>query len=178
MLKTKYRRKNGTARKSLMNVRSFEKHSTRHGVAARQRGAVLVMALVILLVMTLLGVTIMRTSSLEEKMAGNMQTVSRAIDVAESCLNNAYETNALDRNTLKVGDMITSSTPVVVGSYSAKVTTKYLQNAHPPRADGPSASSAGNDVAYYQITCVGNAGAAGVSATVANGLYQQRGGGS
>ena len=53
------------------------KHATGYA-AAKQRGAVLVMALVILLVMTILGVTVMNTASLESTMAGN--TVFRSSD--------------------------------------------------------------------------------------------------
>ena len=49
-----------------------------------QRGAALIMALVILLILTILGVTAMSTSSLEQKMAGNIQDLTRAFQAAES----------------------------------------------------------------------------------------------
>ena len=39
----------------------------------QQRGAVLIISLIMLLVLTLLGVTSMRTTILEEKMAGNLR---------------------------------------------------------------------------------------------------------
>ena len=42
------------------------------------------MALVILLILTILGVTAMSTSSLEQKMAGNIQDLTRAFQAAES----------------------------------------------------------------------------------------------
>lgn len=50
----------------------------------RQSGAALVMALVILLVLTLLGISAMRTSSLEQLMAGNVQEMMRAFEAADS----------------------------------------------------------------------------------------------
>jgi type IV pilus assembly protein PilX len=53
---------------------------------ATQRGAVLVVGLVILLVMTLIGVTAMRATGLEEKMAGNMRDRNLAFQAAESGL--------------------------------------------------------------------------------------------
>ena len=59
-------------------------------IAKSQHGAALVMALVILLILTLLGVTAMGTSSLEEKMAGNIQEATRAFEAGESGLNQAF----------------------------------------------------------------------------------------
>jgi len=52
----------------------------------KQRGAVLVMSLIILLVMTVIGVTSMQVTVLEEKMAGNMRNRSLAFQAAESAL--------------------------------------------------------------------------------------------
>ena len=55
----------------------------------RQRGAVLIVSLFILLLMTLIGVTSMSTTSLEEKMAGNMRDKNIALQAAESALDDA-----------------------------------------------------------------------------------------
>jgi Tfp pilus assembly protein PilX len=154
-----------------MNIRPPLKYPTRPNPAARQHGAVLVMALAILLVMTLLGVTVLRTSMLEEKMAGNMQTANRAINVAESCLENALETGAPDRNTLAHPGETVNSAAIPLGAYSGSVTSKYVQRASPPRSAGSNAFSATAKARFYQITCTGNAGAAGVSATAAKGIY-------
>ena len=54
-----------------------------------QSGAVLVISLIILLIMTLLGVTAMGTTTLEEKMAGNMRDRNVALQSSESALINA-----------------------------------------------------------------------------------------
>lgn len=56
-----------------------------------QRGAALIVALTILIVMTLIGVTSMRTTTLEEKMAGNLQDRNRAFQAAETALRDAEE---------------------------------------------------------------------------------------
>ena len=62
------------------------------GVAGRcppghyQQGAVLVISLLLLLIMTLIGVTTMSTTSLEEKMAGNMRDKNVALQAAEAAL--------------------------------------------------------------------------------------------
>ena len=58
-------------------------------VPAAQRGMALVMALVILLILTILGITAMTTSSLEEKMSGNTQEQTRALQTAESGVSQA-----------------------------------------------------------------------------------------
>lgn len=52
----------------------------------RQKGAVLVVSLMILLVLTLIGVTAMTTSTLEERMAGNLKDVNLAFQASESAL--------------------------------------------------------------------------------------------
>mgnify|MGYP006303221149 CR=1 FL=1 len=51
-----------------------------------QRGAVLVVSLLLLTVVTLLGVTSMRTTVLEQRMSGNMQDRDRAFHPAEAAL--------------------------------------------------------------------------------------------
>lgn len=51
-----------------------------------QRGAALIVALVFLLLLTLLGVTAMGTTSLEEKMAGNLKDKDLAFQAAETAL--------------------------------------------------------------------------------------------
>lgn len=51
-----------------------------------QRGAVLIVALILLAVLTMLGIAAMSTTSLEEKMAGNTQEGTRAFQIAETGL--------------------------------------------------------------------------------------------
>lgn len=52
----------------------------------RQRGAVFIVGLIVLLVMTLLATTAMRSSLLEERMTGNTQDSSVAFQAAEAAL--------------------------------------------------------------------------------------------
>jgi len=56
------------------------------GKSGAQRGAILIVSLIILLLMTLIGTTGMQTASLEEKMAGNMRDRNLAFQAAESAL--------------------------------------------------------------------------------------------
>jgi type IV pilus assembly protein PilX len=63
----------------------FENSSRRfHGV--RQRGAVLVTAMLLLLVLTIIGVTAMQMSRMQERMAGNTRDVNLAFQAAEGAL--------------------------------------------------------------------------------------------
>ncbi|HYA37979.1 MAG TPA: PilX N-terminal domain-containing pilus assembly protein [Candidatus Methylomirabilis sp.] len=63
--------------------------SAPHPVDGRQRGMALVFALVVLLILTILGVSSLRTSSLEQLMAGNTQEQTRALEAADSGLSRA-----------------------------------------------------------------------------------------
>lgn len=56
----------------------------------RQRGAVLIVGLIMLAVLTLLGLAGMSTTSLEEKMAANTQESTRAFQIAETGLASAF----------------------------------------------------------------------------------------
>ena len=52
----------------------------------RERGALLIVALVFLVIMTVLGVTAMRTTTLQERMAGNVRDSNLAFQSAEAAL--------------------------------------------------------------------------------------------
>lgn len=62
----------------------------------RQQGSVLILSLIILLVLTMIGVSSMSSSSLQEKMAGNFREREIAFQAAEAALANG-EQFALDQ---------------------------------------------------------------------------------
>ena len=57
-----------------------------HFPRQRQQGAALLMGLVLLLIMTLLGISSMRSTTLQERMAGAMHDQNLALQAAESAL--------------------------------------------------------------------------------------------
>lgn len=59
-------------------------HGTK--LTSRQKGVVLITGLIFLVMMTLLGVTAMQTTMLEEKMAGNLRDENLAFQAAEAAL--------------------------------------------------------------------------------------------
>ena len=57
----------------------------------KQKGSVLIISLIILVAMTLIGITAMRTSVMQEKMAGNMRNKELALQAAEATLREAEQ---------------------------------------------------------------------------------------
>ena len=67
------------------------KFTNTSNLASKQTGAVLIISLIILVAMTLIGVTAMRTTALEEKMAGNLRNKEMAFQAAEATLRAAEQ---------------------------------------------------------------------------------------
>jgi len=65
-----------------------------------QQGSVLIISLVIMLVLTILGVSGMKTSLLEEKMAGNLRDSQLAFQAAEATLKQAEQ--YIDQNIVSI----------------------------------------------------------------------------
>ena len=81
----------------------------------RQRGAVLVVSLVLLVVLTLLGVSVMNVTQLEERMAGNSQEMNQAFHSAETGLSSASTAHSRKPVSIWVAitfwNVMTSKTP-------------------------------------------------------------------
>ncbi len=94
------------------------------------------MAMVVLLILTIIGVSALNTSSLEARMAGNAQDATRAFQAAESGLNKAM-------NTAGAFDLYTKTTKTFEfdskKSGYATVETDFLTFAPPKRGAGYSA---------------------------------------
>lgn len=76
-------------------IRSATRIYASPSLPGSQHGIALVMALVMLMILTILGLTAMSTASLEEKMSGNIQETTRAFMAAESGINSAFNTTGL-----------------------------------------------------------------------------------
>jgi type IV pilus assembly protein PilX len=76
---------------------------------ARQGGAALIMGLVFLVVLTVIGITAARMSSLEERMSGNMRDRSLAMQAAELALRDA------ERDILQLGNAANLRVPAISG---------------------------------------------------------------
>ena len=134
---------------------------------ARQSGAVLIVALIILVILTLLGVTAMNTTSLQERIASNTQEQVHAFQAAETGLNQAFADNlAYDIS----GDYSAPMTPVVVGSGdSARYLSTFLGFSPPP--PGSLYSSTSFQAAHFNFRATGNS-ATNLSIVLNGGAYQ------
>jgi Tfp pilus assembly protein PilX len=97
-----------------------------------ERGTALIMSLVILMILTILGITAMSTASLEERMSGNTQESTRAFQAAESGLNEALNTTG----SLDLNITTTNSFTYNTMNASAAVITKFIQFTPPKRGSG------------------------------------------
>jgi type IV pilus assembly protein PilX len=103
----------------------------------RQRGAALILSMVILLILTILGISAMGTASLEEKMSGNTQEATRAFQAAESGLNDALNVpGGLDLNSGTAGKNLPQFTYDSGKSGYADVNVKFIQFSNPKRGSG------------------------------------------
>jgi type IV pilus assembly protein PilX len=133
------------------NDRSDSKPALLQGSAASQSGVVLVISLIMLLLLTVIGSTAMQTTSLEEKMAGNLRDKDLAFQAAESALR-AAENNLLTYlNSLPLTVPLTPNATFTGGFYPSNPTISLAD----------SAISAGsfwtaNPVAPSTVTTLGN----------------------
>lgn len=115
----------------------------------RQTGAVLVISLIMLLLLTLIGTTSMQATALEEKMAGNMRDKDLAFQAAESALKQAEIT--LD---VPVGSLPNFTVAGTDGYYltttndqKANITTDAFWTANPKITSSVDTTKLGNDIA-------------------------------
>jgi len=103
----------------------------------KQRGAVLITALVLLVILTMLGLSSMTTNTMEERMAANSQEKNRAFQAAETGLELAFS-NADSFNINNTVDNPITGTDSNFGAYDATVTYKagFRQQTPPRRGSG------------------------------------------
>ena len=112
-----------------------------HAQTTHQSGAVLVISLIMLLLLTLIGTSGMQATSLEEKMAGNLRDKNLAFQAAESAL--------------KAGEASLNPLPAFT---DAGTNGFYSQTSTIPTASAISANTfwTSNPVATYSATALGN----------------------
>ncbi len=134
----------------------------------RQSGAVLIVAMIILVVLTLLGVTAMNTSSLEERIAANTQESVHAFQAAETGYSQALDDDgAYDLLGEYTGGEAQS---IFAGSQdSSSYISTPLGFSVPPPGSGWSAIN--SQAAHFNFRSTGQSGS-GLTAIVNGGAYQ------
>ena len=91
-----------------------------------QSGAVLATSLILLLIMTIIGITALNTTKMEQRMAGNYQSVNRALETAETGL--AAVTYGIPDTDHFSGD-VTKTSSDYIGSASVSRDFLYFKNS-------------------------------------------------
>lgn len=174
-----------------------------HFPSNRQSGAALIVALIFLLLMTLLSTSSMRSSTMQERMAGNMRDWNLGFQGAEASLRSAeafllatnilpefddtagyYQVNSTDRP-VWVGDVTSDGNgyltyPVDVPG-SAERPRYYIEKLSSVRPAGTNTETGTpvEEIFYFRITSVGFGGAVDnggnpLSAVVLSTVYRSR----
>jgi Tfp pilus assembly protein PilX len=139
------------------------------GIApARQRGVALVVALVVLLILTIIGVSALVSTALEGMMAGNTQEQNRALQAAETGIDVAFAT----AGDFSLTQPVTRNVPVI-GDYKAKAsyTNSFQSFTKPPRSQTQVYSAIRFSAAHFQTDSIGTANI-GATTRLTQGLYQ------
>lgn len=90
-----------------------------HVTASRERGAVLIIGLMLLLVMTLIGVTAMQSTTLDEKISANTQYKMLTYQASETGLLQAWEHDDLGLRTFPIASVGSASVTLDASSTPA-----------------------------------------------------------
>jgi type IV pilus assembly protein PilX len=100
---------------------------------AHQRGAVLIVSLILLVVLTLLGVSVMNVTQLEERMASNSQEVAQAFQSAETGLSQAYDDLTMWNPMDPQAEVLQTAIPSAVGRTDmAGYRVTFITSTGPP----------------------------------------------
>ena len=136
---------------------------------SRQGGAVLVVALVLLVALTLLGVSTMNSTQLGEKMATNSQRMNHAFHAAETALTQAFNNNAAWAGAF--GDGFDQDRAVFVDQTDgAAYSAEFLSWSQPPV--GSLYSSTTFQAGHFNFRTEGSTSDEGVTAIINGGGYQ------
>ncbi len=136
-----------------------------------QGGAVLIVSLIILIILTLIGVSGMTTTSMEERMASNSQEIQRAFQAAESGVALAFQD--VDSFNLSA-EVNTGQTSITNSDDDYDTTTEYVGESAPPINSGYSATKF--QASHFNIESTGHShggvASGGAEAVLNAGAYQ------
>ena len=137
----------------------------------RQTGTVLVISMLMLLVMTMLGVTTMRTANLEEKMSANAMNSNITLQASESAVDAALMDDNNIVQALNTGVMITVPLDLGMTSVTARAQIIFTGATIAP---GFSFGSNQGSFSTYQFdaTGVGEVPAFKAITTTTQGVYR------
>jgi len=143
-----------------------------------EQGAALIVGLVLMMVLTLLAVSTMRTSTLELAMAGNAQYHEQATQLAETGIRDAVsriESETILPNPIEdwqasySTSVLTSDGSSNLGQYEVTIT---FINTGPAPVGSSSVQTVAN---YYEIESTGRSSARNAKSTLRQGFYELAG---
>lgn len=140
----------------------------------RQRGTTLVVSLILLLVLTVLGVSGMSTSALELTMASNTQYHEDAFQAAETGIDIAVAT----RNFTTLAPSAVPLTPLGDGTYQTQGLTTFAETTPVPDAGFSMGTNSGSVQAFHFDIVATGTGPRGATATHTQSFYVVGPGGS
>jgi len=134
---------------------------------ANERGAALILVMFILLFLTILGTTVLTSSTTEIRLAGNNMNLQQAFFTAQGALEYAPVDSVISFAMNDVGDrwtgtitfnndsvaVVTNATAAAGTPKTANVTVQYVATSTPPRGSGASADAFVAN--YYDVDVVG-----------------------
>lgn len=127
---------------------------------ARQRGAALIVGLILLMVLTMLGISGMQTATFELLQAGNSQFSENAFQAAETGIDRALLSGSLNTAV----PVVVPPTPVEPGSPSTYETeTQFAQTTNVPQGLFSIGSAGGFQAYHFDIESSGRSARNAVS---------------
>jgi Tfp pilus assembly protein PilX len=139
--------------------------TSRYFVFRTQGGVALITALVMLLILTLIGMAAMNTTSLEEKMAINMQQEFASFHASESGYNQAFIVT--DSIVYEAENTMQITTP---NGHVVDIKTSYRQNTPPPMNTDAMYSAAQFQAAHFDVHSTASVSRS--QSSVRGGIYQ------
>lgn len=152
---------------------------------SRQRGAVLLMALIFLIILSLLGVTAMNGTMIETKLAANyveknysLQITEAGLTQLETMLADPTQRDTLTSNLSVAGTALSFDRGNSLTACVSNVRAEGKGRFTPPRSSDPTrvssiANNGGVDAVYFEITSLGTAVMSGTTCdNTANGKVQ------
>ncbi len=140
-----------------------------------ERGVVLVISLLFLMILTLIGISSAKTSVLQEKIAGHSGLQQSAFQAADSCANRVLKDKDIFTFKNTITDLFSGGEEYLVSNTISnrsgfKAQQIYTGKSIPPRGTGYSATKF--QVAHNEHRCQGLTESSSVNIAIRQGIFQ------
>jgi len=132
----------------------------------KQTGAVLLISMLMLLVMTLIGISTMNTARFEEKMSANSMNMNKALQASESAVDAALSDIANLVTALNTGTTVTISVNLGDAAVTSSADVTYMGATNAP---GFSLGNNQGSFSTYQFEALGTGSVPAANATAVTG---------